>query len=368
MRRLPEIRVSGAPFERGRQHGDQAGDLIRKYLDRFIDESCAAAPAGAGASRPTRADLLRGALAAVPFYEAFAPHLVEEIRGVAQGARISFAEAMLCNVRMEAARFVRAEAEEAEMAPDRSEGCTAFAFGPEATAGRTVIAGQNSDQSPWNAEVMVVLAVRPDAGPGALMVTHAGLIGYHGCNGAGVAQFANAVPPAGWRPAMPHYLMKRVLLEQRSADACVRTMLRARVASPANYVVADARGHLADVEMTPEEAVVAYSGGAGVVHTNHFEHPRLRRLNHGEDGAQLAGSLDRAERLRSLTGATPGGVTVESLKEALADHAGQSQPICRHGPPDLATVASIIAEVEHGRVHVAAGTPCSVEYVSYAIP
>ena len=94
-RAFPHIRTRGQPFERGRQYGDQAGDPIRRFVDRLVD--------GARRSRPdlTRADVLRRTLAFEPLYEAFAPHLVEEIRGLAAGARISFAEALLCNVRGE---------------------------------------------------------------------------------------------------------------------------------------------------------------------------------------------------------------------------------------------------------------------------
>ena len=54
----------------------------------------------------------------LPAMEAFAPHLVEEVRGIADGARVSFAEALLVNVRAEVMGAAASEAL-----------CTSFALG-----------------------------------------------------------------------------------------------------------------------------------------------------------------------------------------------------------------------------------------------
>jgi hypothetical protein len=42
--------------------------------------------------------------------EAFAPHLVEEVHGIADGAKVSFAEALLVNVRAEVMGAAASEA------------------------------------------------------------------------------------------------------------------------------------------------------------------------------------------------------------------------------------------------------------------
>src|SRR5262249_36457301 len=197
---------------------------------------------GARRARPdlSHEDVLRHTLAFEPFYEAYAPHLVEEVRGVAAGARISFAEALLCNVRGEVNGMIAHERAPSAAPAAGEGGCTAFAFGRSVTRHGDVIAGQNSDQGPDTVEVSVVLTVQPAGAPRLVIFPHAGEVGSHGMNGAGAAHFANAVPAAGpWRPAMPHYLMKRVLLERGGVDDCVALLRSARVCSPANYVLAD---------------------------------------------------------------------------------------------------------------------------------
>jgi isopenicillin-N N-acyltransferase-like protein len=398
---FPHIRTRGQPFERGRQYGAQAGDPIRRFVDRLVDR--------ARRSRPdlTRADVLRRTLAFEPLYEAFAPHLVEEIRGLAAGARISFAEALLCNVRGEVNGLIppapprpetrgRADAE-TRRAPSRpigdrrvpasdrlrvrgeagwGDGCTAFAFGRSVTRHGDVLAGQNSDQGPDAIDVSVVLTVEPDDAPPLVIFTHAGEIGYHGMNGAGVAHFANAVPPAGpWRRAMPHYLMKRVLLEQARVEDCLALLRRARVASPANYVLADRSGRLLDVEMALDRVEVVEPRDDVVVHANHYEHPALTHLNAAASGlanwvgdTPLERSTCRSERLAALAGASRGRLDVELVKRALADHAGDRATICAHDASYMVTTASLIAELEHGRLHVSYGNPCQGSWTIYQLP
>jgi isopenicillin-N N-acyltransferase-like protein len=364
------IRTRGQPFERGRQYGDQAGDVIARFVDRVVE--------GARRRRPelTRDDVLRRTLAFEPLYEAFAPHLVEEIRGVAAGARIGFAEALLCNVRGEINGLLALEDEPRAASAAGEGGCTAFALGRSATRRGEVLAGQNSDQGPDAIDVSVVLTVEPDDAPPLVIFTHAGEIGYHGLNGAGVAHFANAVPPAGpWRRAMPHYLMKRVLLEQRDVEGCLAVMRGARVASPANYVLADRTGRLLDVEMALDRVEMVEPRDDVVVHANHYEHPALAHLNAGASGlanwegdSPLARSTCRSERLAEIAREGRGRLDVEQVKLALADHAGAGTTICAHDASYMVTAASLIAEVDHGRLHVSYGNPCAGHWTTYALP
>jgi isopenicillin-N N-acyltransferase-like protein len=352
MRTYRHVRVSGAPFERGRQHGDQAGDLIRRFVDQLVD-GLRARRGAAGRGGVTREAILARTLGFLPVYERFAPHLVEEIRGVAAGAGVAFAEALLCNVRGEVGAYV-------------DGGCTAFALGRRVTATGDVLAGQNSDQGPAARDVSIVLSVEPDRGPAITMFTHAGGVGYHGFNSAGVAVFANSLPATTRQPGMPHYLMKRVLLEQTNVEACLAVLRRARVASAGNYVLADRSGRTLDVELTPQRAAIVEPRDDCVVHANHYEHPDLERFNAGEPGVER--STCRSARLGAIVADAYGRVTVEVLKAALSDHAGEPATICGHDPGYLTTVASLIAEPDHGRFHVSYGNPCQSGYTVYLMP
>jgi isopenicillin-N N-acyltransferase-like protein len=350
MAALPQIVVAGGPFARGEQYGTQAGDLIRLHVDLLVAALCEQAGL---AVRHGKERLLARALAFLPLYEDYAPDLVEELRGVAAGAALAFPEVLLLNVRAEALGLPEG-------------GCTSCAIGRSLTADGAILAGQTMDQRPWNREVLMVLTVRPEHGTAMLMCAHAGLIGYHGCNSAGVAQFANDVPPVGWRMAMPQYLLKRRLLEQVDVAGCLGVLRRTPIASAGNYVLADRGGHLLDVELNCDDAATIETQDDLIVHANHYQHPRLVR--HNADFAHLAGSCARAERLATLIRAQAGRLTLGALQAALTDRASVPEQINSLTSPYGMTVAALIAEPDQGRLHVAPGGPEPLEWSTYRVP
>jgi isopenicillin-N N-acyltransferase-like protein len=367
-RTLPWVSVRGGPYERGVLHGRQCGALIARYADTLLQTI---RQEGAWRALPIdpsldRASILARCLAFLPQYEAFAPHLVEEMRGIADGAKLDFAEVLLVNVRAEVMGIrstVSAErASYGWAAP--ADGCTAFALGRNATADGETIAGQNLDQGPANAELLIMLRVEPDDSPAALMCTFAGLVGYPGINTAGVAFFQNALSTSGWRAqGMPHYLLKRVLLEQETLAGCLDVLRRARLCSSTSYVLADRDAVLA-VETTPDGIAAVTPVDDVVVHANHFADAELAR-----DDALLPGLPDsacRASRLAALIARSPERPDASAMLRMLSDHDGYPKSICRH-EPGFETIASLVAEPAHGRLHVALGNPCQHAAVTYSV-
>jgi len=302
----------------GRGHGEQAADLIGKYL-LWIERL----------TRKPRDLLCANAMALLPYIEDLSPEYVREIRGLADGAGISFEEAVLCQVR-------------AEAAGSGAEACTAFALKGEATADGSVLIGQNQDLEPEYADVAILLRVRPSDGrPSALMFTFAGQLGYSGMNELGLAHFANALYGFEWKPGLPHYPLKRAVLERRSVSEALSLLERHRTCSAGNMVLADGSGAIADVEIRPE-GVASFedSHRDRRLHTNHYLAGEFWRH---EDG-RLADSAPRLRRIRELVERDWGGITVETLKGFLADHEGDPGGICRHGANGMHSVSGYIAE------------------------
>src|SRR5205823_14582521 len=116
--------------------------------------------------------------------------------------------------------------------------------------------------------------VEPDQGPAMLMCSFAGLVGYPGINEAGVSVFQNALSTRSWRgDAMPHYFMKRVLLEQADVAACAAVLGKARVCSSGNYVLTDRRGPLRDVEVNPDRVAALEAEDRHDRHAHPFRSP-----------------------------------------------------------------------------------------------
>ncbi|HZT33977.1 MAG TPA: C45 family peptidase [Bryobacteraceae bacterium] len=338
---FPLVSVSGTAFQMGYQHGKQAASLIRRYL-AWIEKL---------AGQP-RAALCANALRFLPLIEKLSKPYADEIMGLAEGAQISVGEAVLCQTRAEAAH--------------RFEGaCTAFALTGSATRDGHPLAGQNQDLEPEYAEVAIVLHVHPSDGrPRAVMLTFAGQLGYAGMNQHGVAHFANALYHFTWRPGLPHYPLKRVLLEQPGVPECVELLRRHRTCSAANVVLCDGRGRIADVEVRPE-GIALYNDDHPDrrLHSNHYV---SREFAPFEDG-HLPDSCPRLDRIRALVRDNWGRLSVDRMKEILADHAGDPAAICRHGASGMLSICGYIAEPAKGRFHIRRGLGCQGHWETYIV-
>jgi len=347
---FPLFEARGTPRELGRQHGAQAAAQVRGFLD-FI----------AAMLKLSRSELRSRALRFLPLFETHCPHLVEEIRGLAEGAAVDFADALALQMR-------------AELGQLPGEACTTFVIAARGTAGGGILIGQNSDMDPEYEQYgyMLRLVPSPREGEGGepsaaiLMWTFGGQLGYHGLNAHGVAHFANALgggPP--WKFGLSHYPIKRMMLEQRTIGEVRLVLHHVPVCSNGNYVVCDGQGRIGDIELTPS-GFAFVENERFLVHTNHFlcgKHACAANHN-----VSVPDSFPRLERARQLVGEMFGHITVDDMKHVLADHAGFPTSICRHphdGPdhPSVSargyTAASLIAEPARGLIHVCRGNPCT---------
>lgn len=354
----PLVRAAGTHFELGQQHGQQAAVWIHAHLDH-MRTSMHLSPE----------QMSVRALQFQPLFEQHCPHLLEELAGLAEGAGITFAEALAVNV-----RGVMAWAPEA--APASREGCTSFVVGPAGTASGQVIAGQNSDIGRPYTDFSYVLHLQPHGKPEVLVWTFGGMIGYHGLNSAGIANFANDLW-GGPSPqfALPHYPIKRLVLECTRLDEVLAMLQRIPVAVNGNYVLCDRTGAIIDAELTTGGPEWVSDGGTGyLAHSNHFvcaryDTPEIRALSVPDSYTRLT-TLDRSIRARF------GKITVADMQQILRDHEHYPTSICRHPQSqDLSlgfekageTSAALIAEPAYGRLHVTKGNPCTQAFVTYSM-
>lgn len=346
----PLFHAAGSPRELGRNHGSQVQNRIYGFVDYL--------QASLKLSRPA---LRKRAEAFEPLFARYCPHLLEEVAGLAEGAGLHPLDALAVQIR-------------GELAGVADEGCTSFVVRRDKTAERGTLIGQNSDTPAELADYAYVLRLEPERGPRIVMWTFGGMLGYHGVNEYGVAHFANSLGggPA-WKFALPHYPLKRMMLECRGLTEVRRLLRHVPVCSNGNYVLCDGAGEIADIELTtagPNE--LTDEGFGAFVHSNHYlcgSHASPENL-----ACSLSDSFTRLERMRELVKSQLGNLTVEVLQSCLGDHAGYPTGICRHpheGPGDTVlpssgrTVAALIAEPDRGRLHVARGNPCEATFETY---
>ena len=293
----PIYRAQGSHRELGRQHGEQAAQRIKAHLDYI-----------ASSARLSREQVRSRSQRFEPLFTRHCPHLLDEIRGLAEGAGIIFADALAVNIR-------------GELGQVNEGGCTAYAVKrPDG-----ILIGQNSDMTAGIPPLAYMLHLKPTGKPEALIWTFGGMLGYHGINSAGIGQFANALGggPRG-RFAMPHYPVKRMMLECRTAGEAVDLLRKIPLASNGNYVMCDSRGIL-DVEATTAGPEVLTDQGNGyLAHTNHFVCSRYARKENFDQSWQ--DSFPRLDRINSLLAGRQGSVSVDDLKAFLASRSKQYLP------------------------------------------
>ena len=374
--------ASGSSRELGRQHGEQCQEPIRGYLE-FLRQSLAL-PAE---------QLSQRAMAFEPLFQKHCPELLEEVRGLAEGAGLPFAAALALQLRGElgaalpqkgdsplrkqpgwAERSGEGDSPLFGATPDGA--CTTFVLGPSATADGQVLIGQTSDTPAEIEQYAYGLRLKPEGRPAILMWTFGGMLGYHGLNAHGIAHFANALGGGPkWNFALSHYPLKRLLLEQRSLADVLDLMRRVPVCSNGNYVLCDGTGRIVDVELTSEGPFVLKPPAEGfLAHSNHY----LCQA-HACDAnfaRSLPDSFPRLDRVRELIREKLGRITLADMQAVLSDHAGHPTSICRHPhsglddpvlPASGKTVAAIVAQPQSGRMTIAKGNPCENPFVEWTL-
>jgi isopenicillin-N N-acyltransferase-like protein len=346
--RYREVEVEGAPREMGRQIGEAVGELVRGFhamalesVNRTVNVSPATALA---VSRDSTACA-----------EQYSAEMVEECRGVAEASGLNLEDVMLLQVRNQ---FV----------DGMDHACTALSVdGSAVAAGRSIVA-QNWDNDPALDEFTIVLTRRPVGKPALMTVTQAGLISYLGFNDAGIGVCVNTLPAPSKPVGVPHYFTLRGVFETTSLNDAVDAVRRAERAIPANMMMATPEGP-ANLEITVDDVHVLQDRIA-LTHTNHCLHPELTKIN--ADFPELIESGPRKARIDQLVLEARSPLSIEQLKQALADHQDHPRSICRHPNDDprfgfMTSVFSIIVDVEQQQMHVTRGNPCCQPYEIYQL-
>jgi len=351
MSQFPHHRLQGTPREVGRQHGEALRSMIRAHLELIYTQ-------GAQRSNLAPETGRRWALAFGPMIGEAAPHFLEEIEGVAEGAGIERAEALLLQVRQEVAHVARFGAVDLE--------CTSFAVSGPYTRAGTTFAGQNADLAGGIEAFSAVVTFAVTGKPAVMMLVPAGQISYLGISSEGLSADANFLRSAGWRTGFPRYLLTRFAIEQPTLKAAVDAALTPRRASSRNLLLADRTGAMVDIETTAQEHGLAWGDGC-LVHANHHVLPGMA----GHETAtaeERHNSGCRQDRIAALMEEHRGRIDATVLKTVLRDHANRPHSICAHpGERVSYSFASIVSDLEAGAMEVAVGPPCEHDYVRYEV-
>ncbi len=311
----------------GRAHGEGARSLVRAGLARW--EDAVVRPSKRGIERYVT-EILSGSgfLAGT---QAAAPRLIEEIRGIAEGAGVSFETLFAYNLMDEQWWFDR------ERPPLEPPGCSVIAAAP--MSNRPGLLAQNMDLPAFMDGSQLLLRVRGGGRPEQLVLTAAGMIGLTGVNRAGIGVCVNTlIMLAHARDGIPVAVILRMLLEQRHLSDAVRLLQSIKHASGQHYAIGSPEGAVG-LECSAAGAVVSPPlGGRTLTHTNH---PLFGSHGAGGRDSWTANSEQRLAYLDAEIGSMAGPADARRI---LAD---RTTPICVVPLPGKAsqTFGSVVYEL-----------------------
>jgi isopenicillin-N N-acyltransferase-like protein len=391
---FPLISVSGTPYERGRQYGVAAAARVRhsiaSYARLFAHRRGLDWP-----SVQAEAERYRALLVEV------APDLLEEMRGIADGAGEPVAAILALNVRTELmagvptgfahpegpaalarnrALGVPQHADEAPVVPvtfgahsiDDGE-CTTVAAQPATTAHGGTLLAQTWDWQGDQRGACVLLRVEAPGQPALLTMTEAGMLAKIGINSAGVAVGLNLLRSHsdGREVGMPVHVLLRKMLQ---AGSFAEARALADLALPGGsscVTLASAAGDLVSLELTPAGVAEVWPEEGLLVHANHCVDAGAAADECPHEA--ISTSYERYDRAAELLRAGAGAIDVALLQAILRDRENAPRCICRSPNLDLPpvdrgeSVCGIVIDLDARVMHVAPDVPSEVAFTPVAL-
>ncbi|WP_308017313.1 C45 family peptidase [Streptomyces griseus] len=362
--------MSGSPRERGRQYGEAVRPRLHAALGYY--EEAFGRSAGLTWDQVTA----RAARWLEPV-TAYAPHLVEEMRGIADGAGTGLLDVLALNARGEVIydkSFAEIAADGAGERPaeeEPAEGCTSFAaYGPASGDGH-VYAGQNWDWRAGVADTVVMIRIVQPPRPTLIMQVEAGQIGRQGANSAGIAFNANGLGGRfDDRIGLPQTVVRRTVLDQDNIADALDVLCRTRAHIASNALLTCREGFAIDLETTPAGHGWMYPTDGLLVHGNHYQAGIPAPLAAAGYRPMSSDSLVRVPRaeqgLAALRHSTGPRASRELIRRALSDHLRHPQSLST--PPDpprpaaahCPTLAPSLPAPTTGASHAPARTPSAL--------
>jgi isopenicillin-N N-acyltransferase-like protein len=293
----------------------------------------------------------------LPFAQERYPQYVDEIKGMSEGANVSFDDLIVINaleaVTMDALHLTK---------------CTSMAISDERTADGHVLLAHNEDWLPEDEPDVYVVHATPDDEPPFLGMTYGGLLVNIGFNAAGIAQLCDSVYPTDSRIGIPRVIVSRAVLAALSPGDAIRSMVIPHRAAGYNHLMAHESGELFSVEVSARRFAILPSEDGYIAHTNHYLDYNMQTIENEPD--ELIGTrvrYFRAERLLRRSAQH----TVKTLQAIQRDHINFPDSICNHAIEDddpldrEKTVNALVIDLTSRAMHIAWGNPCVSQYHTY---
>lgn len=364
--RTLQLPSQASPFERGLFHGESLRDEIAE-IARIRSELCRAQ-----AMFRTDEELLAVAALHLPVLQAFDADLYEELRGIAEGARLAPERLVVLNhytdlKDLDPSKVLGAKDGDGRVRPrDKEEDCSAIVAGTH----EGPFLGQTWDMHGSAAPFVTMLHVparrargadgAPREIPEAWLLSITGCLGMAGMNAHGVGVTINNLKSDDARVGIVWPALVRRVLMERYADAGRDVVTSAPLGSGHHYLVADAeRAYGIETSGTMAEVWAKADlqrPGVSFHHENHCLGTEVAKVS---SVSPVSTTLERHAFLERSISARPiaGGA---DLWSRLGSHEGHPRGVCTHlasatSPHAMLTCAGLLLDLAKRVVHAHAG-------------
>ena len=358
---IRRLELAGSPEAMGDAHGRAHADEIRHYARDRVE--LVAGGLWSGGPLPPGA-VLELAEACLPAHESFSPGLHAEMLAMAGAAGITPAEAVVVGGFTDFVDTVRAVSGGAHPPETIEDDCTAFVV-PDSRASGAGFLGQTWDMHDTATDHVVLVRLRPDDGPDALVFTTVGCLGQIGMNSAGVCVGINNLTGNDGRFGVVWPTVVREMLARTTAPEALDVLLRADLAGAHNYLILDAEGRGFSVEAMPSARPVQAVTDEPLAHTNHVTDPEAAPFEGERDTEVMANSRHRLELANAMLADTSKPLDAERLMEITRE----STAVCRWPDPKYRVESSgaVIMRPRTGDFWACWGQPADNHYEHFSL-
>ena len=349
----PLVEVSGSH----REMGQQIGEACREQVQRSVANAHTLIEQSYDTVELTWDGAKIQSHKYLPFAEERYGQYVDELRGIAEGANVSFDDVMVVNameaVTMDALHLTR---------------CTSFAVNETCTADGHVLVAHNEDWVPEDENDVYVISARPTDDPPFLAMTYGALLPNVGFNAYGIAQLIDSVYPNDSRIGIPRLVVSRAVLASRRISGAIGRTLISHRAAGYNHLLVHESGEMYSVEVSSRRFEILHGTDGYIVHTNHYLSQTMKEIE--KDPEELISSRVRYFRANRLLRENSAH-SIKTLQAIQKDHVNLPNSICNHNivgidPTDReSTITALVIDLTAREMHIAWGNPCQNTYHTY---
>ncbi len=378
------VEMEGEP----RQRGQQYGEALRPQIQQHVEDFWQGISQGSGQDPKTFIHMWLGEMNFLPAIEKWTPTLLDEVRGIGEGAGLDYETILSWQFLDELGWYLLYKAPPRTGAQPSEEtlphtGCSSF--GTFSHDGLPTLLAQNWDSNIFLDGSQTLLHIRyPNQEYEMYVPVAAGRIGPFGVSSRGIGVCLNSLNEyVNYSPSgLPVNFVGRGILEQPDYASAVSFVQNVQHATGQTYSIGGVEGiSIFECSANQVRRYVPEKSSSNIVHTNHpiantdlrLSPADLENLPQASREEQKTKETNTRTRFNCITdrleSAQP--ANLDTARAVLRSHDSASFPVCRHPRPDypVVTMIGMITEFSSPPIfHVASGRPCETEFQTFTFP